>query len=77
LSYIQRKTTTKTHATLTGMVIVALVGYHEQRGKRNWMRSSSNPRRKGAGKTETFIFPLFVPFSYFRVRNPVSRVFNG
>lgn len=39
-----------------------------QRGERNWMRSSCNPweerRRQGAaGETETFIFPLFVPFS--------------
>lgn len=56
------------------MAVVALVGYREQRSERNWMRSSSNPRRKGCReKTETFIFPLFVPFSHFRVR---SRFLN-
>jgi len=44
------------------MVIVALVGYHEQRGKRNWMRSSSNPRRKGRWENGDFHISTFCPF---------------
>lgn len=74
----KRRQNVEIHATSARMAVVALVSYREQRGERNWMWSSSNPRRKGRReKTETFIFPLFIPFSHFRMRDPVSRVSNG